>query len=83
QRDSGLHKLNTGWTKVAGMQSRSTPELPPALVGMMASLPLADAGWTKEKRGQFLKLFETALDWCIPILTEREMQAAQEAKETK
>ena len=79
KRDTAApHKLSPGWTKVAKMQSQVTPELPPALAGMVASLPLDGRGWTQEKRDQFLKLFGTALDWCIPIREQNEEEPEEE-----
>jgi Family of unknown function (DUF5343) len=70
-------KLSPGWTKIARTQSNVTPDLPPALAGLMASLPQNGNGWTKEKRDQFVTLFGTALDWCYPILSQEEINAAE------
>lgn len=41
--------------------------MPPALAGMMMSLPNAEAGWTKEARDSFLSAFAVVLDFCFPI----------------
>jgi hypothetical protein len=44
--------------------------LPPALAGLLQSLPPGEAGWTKDKRDKFLITFETVLDFCFPVLEE-------------
>jgi Family of unknown function (DUF5343) len=41
--------------------------LPPALTGLLGSLPDAAAGWSKASRNKFVKTFEVVLDFCIPI----------------
>lgn len=71
-------KLSPGWTKIARTQSIVTPDLPPALAGLMASLPQNGQGWTKEKREQFMTLLGAALDWCFPIVTQDELDAYNE-----
>lgn len=48
--------------------SNLTPEIPPALSGLLASLP--SRGWTPAKRNQFVTMFSAALDYCIPIVEE-------------
>lgn len=44
--------------------------LPPALTGLLESLPETGAGWTQEDREKFLKTFATVLDFCFPITPE-------------
>jgi hypothetical protein len=44
--------------------------LPPALAGLMDSLPDAKTGWTKAERSKFLATFEAVLDFCIPVVTK-------------
>jgi hypothetical protein len=44
--------------------------LPPALAGLLASLPPADEGWTAVEREKFLTTFKTVLDYSIPIIEE-------------
>jgi hypothetical protein len=56
--------------------------LPPALAGLLASLPSAETGWTQPKRNQFVKTLEAVLDFCIPILAhdpEEDEEADEEA----
>lgn len=42
-------------------------ELPPALTGLLTTLPKSGSGWTQEDRIRFLKAFEAMLDYSIPI----------------
>jgi hypothetical protein len=56
-------------------------ELPPALAGLMASLPLPDGGWTKETRDKFVSLFAITLDFCIPIVTPADIENRRAAEE--
>lgn len=44
--------------------------LPPAMAGLIASLPAAGAGWTKTKRDQFVQMFGAVLDFTYPIQPE-------------
>lgn len=49
-------------------QTTSNTDLPPALSGLLASLPVGGQGWTKELRDKFLATFPVVLDFCIPII---------------
>jgi hypothetical protein len=60
----GVHHLNA-----VGLPSVPTG-LPPALSGLLQSLPSGEDGWTKDKRDKFLTTFETVLDFCIPVVEE-------------
>lgn len=61
---------------VAGARRASVkgdaPDMPPALAGLMASLPLGSSGWTKANRDKFVALFGATLDFSIPIITQAE-----------
>ncbi len=46
----------------------SSGSLPPALAGLLESLPDASEGWAKADRDKFYMTFGTVLDFCIPIL---------------
>ena len=46
----------------------SVSGLPPALAGLLASLPPAEDGWTNAEREKFLTTFHAVLDFCIPII---------------
>ena len=50
--------------------------LPPAIGGLIAALPNADTGWTKKRRDEWVRTFETVLDFSIPIRKEAEANAA-------
>ncbi|MEH2559700.1 hypothetical protein V1286_007229 [Bradyrhizobium algeriense] len=44
--------------------------LPPALAGLLASLPAAGEGWTADDRAKFVTTFSAVLDFCFPIIKE-------------
>lgn len=49
--------------------AETSSSLPPALSGLLASLP-AGNGWTKPRRDKFVETFEAVLDFCIPIVED-------------
>jgi hypothetical protein len=49
--------------------------LPPAIAGLMESLPEQSDGWTAAERAKFLKTFESVLDFSIPIMKEKKEPA--------
>jgi hypothetical protein len=48
--------------------SHAASDLPPALSGLLASLPKNGKGWTKGKRDSFTTAFGTVLDFVYPIV---------------
>lgn len=54
-----------------------TPGLPPALAGLLQSLPANGQRWTQETRDKFYATFGAVLDFCVPI-GEPEQQATEE-----
>jgi hypothetical protein len=52
--------------------------LPPALAGLLSSLPSSGASWTKAERDRFLVTFGAVLDFCYPIDNRPKRQAEQE-----
>lgn len=44
-----------------------TPGLPPALAGLLQSLPPNGQSWTQEARDKFYTTFGAVLDFCVPI----------------
>jgi hypothetical protein len=64
QARGGVHHLTA-----VGLPSLPTG-LPPALSGLLQSLPSDGAGWTKDKRDKFLNAFGTVLDLCFPVVEE-------------
>ena len=45
-------------------------DLHPALAGVLIELPRRGRGWTQEQRDRFLKMFEMAVDFTIPVQNE-------------
>lgn len=60
---------------------KQTGDLPPPIAGMLASLPEPGAGWTKQRRDQFLTAFGTILDYCFPIVEEQQIEQHGEEQE--
>jgi hypothetical protein len=52
--------------------------LPPALSGLLQSLPPNGRGWTQEQRDKFYDTFGAVLDFCIPIGEPEPEPAAQQ-----
>lgn len=48
------------------------PHIPPALSGLLGSLPPEGNSWTQERRDKFLETFGTVLDFCFPIGEDNE-----------
>jgi hypothetical protein len=48
------------------------PGLPPALAGLLSSLPKTGEGWTQVERDRFVQTFGAVLDFCFPIHAEGE-----------
>lgn len=57
----------------------ANPGLPPALSGLLASLPGDGAGWTKADRDRFVATFGAVLDFCYPVITAARQKEVQEA----
>jgi len=43
------------------------PAVPPALAGLLASLPAEGDTWTKAERAKFIAAFTAMLDFCFPV----------------
>jgi hypothetical protein len=48
----------------------SSAGLPPAIAGLMASLPSPATGWTAGERQKFLTTFQAVVDYAIPVVTK-------------
>jgi hypothetical protein len=57
---SGRRTPSVSPIKVAGA-------LPPAIAGLMESLPSPEAGWTATERDRFIATFKAVLDYAIPV----------------
>jgi hypothetical protein len=55
-------------TASRGLADAGPPGLPPALNGLIASLPDAKVGWTAADRDRFLNTFRAVLDYSIPVV---------------
>jgi hypothetical protein len=53
--------------------------MPPALAGLLQSIPSPETGWVKADRDRFMATFNTVLDFCIPIKTATQIK--QDAEE--
>lgn len=49
------------------VQALPTSEVPPALAGLLATLPLESGAWTQERRDKFLATFSAVLDYTFLI----------------
>jgi hypothetical protein len=43
--------------------------MPPALDGLLKSLPLDGKGWTQEQRDKFVATFPVIVDFCFPVVS--------------
>jgi hypothetical protein len=56
-------------------------ELPPALAGLLSSLPSSGISWTKAERDRFMVTFGAVLDFCYPVDNRPKRKAEQENDE--
>lgn len=49
-------------------------DLHPALAGVLIELPRRGLGWTQAERDRFLKMFEMAVDFTIPIVDDDDLE---------
>jgi hypothetical protein len=52
--------------------SWSSIDLPPAILGLMKSLPLNGEGWPQDRRDRFVTTFQAVIDFCYPIVADTE-----------
>lgn len=52
--------------------------LPPALSGLLASLPNSGDGWVKADRDRFVATFGAVLDFCYPVVAAGKQKQVQE-----
>ncbi len=52
----------------AGKRIQQQGDIPAPIMGLLQSLPID--GWTQEKRDKFVKAFEYALDYSVPVRDE-------------
>jgi Family of unknown function (DUF5343) len=56
-----------------GMPLGISSSLPPAIAGLLASLPKVGTGWTKERRDAFHMTFGSVMDFCFPIVEQNDI----------
>lgn len=62
-------------------QPKSDAGLPPAISGLLQSLPPEGRGWTQETRDRFLATFGAVVDFCYPVISEAEAKADENENE--
>ena len=67
---TGGGNLRAGAAAIRGSGIVASGNLPPALAGLMQSLPPPDTGWTKGERDKFLTTFASVLDFVIPVVAK-------------
>jgi len=66
----GLVRLASGTTRPYERENElALSNLPPALAGLLASLPKPGDSWTREARDRFVSIFPGTLDFCYPVST--------------
>lgn len=79
-KKASLTARATGKMSVTARVIKAKPKtsngLPPAIAGLLESLPAPADGWTAAERAKFLKTFESVLDFCIPTITVKKETAA-------
>lgn len=67
--------------KAVNVAAFANPGLPPALSGLLASLPTDGGGWTKADRDRFVATFGAVLDFCFPVQAAKPRQIQEAAAE--
>ncbi len=71
---SSSAKSSTKNTMRGPATSYAASEVPPALAGLLSSLPPTGKGWTQEARDKFMATFGTVLDFCFPVIEHDEAE---------
>lgn len=61
---------SAGGGQVIIERAPSPGAFPPAIAGLLASLPKEGEGWTQERRNKFVDTFGAVVDFCFPIVAE-------------
>ncbi|MFO1141543.1 MAG: DUF5343 domain-containing protein [Amaricoccus sp.] len=67
ERKSSI-QVPTGATPSTG--NWSNLDVPPAVLGLIKSLPPNGEGWPQARRDSFVKTFEAVIDFCFPIVLD-------------
>ncbi|WP_299616799.1 DUF5343 domain-containing protein [Pelagibius sp.] len=79
---AAIKPTRTPKTPRASAQHNSTSNLPPALAGLMASLPPQGQGWTEDQRERFLATIGPVIDFCYPIIEPERKDNESEAEDS-
>lgn len=71
-------KAREGTKSLIGGAHTPPPGLPPALAGLLQSLPANGQSWTQEARDKFYTTFGAVLDFCFTISEPEPEPADQE-----
>lgn len=66
QKETRIQRLGRDGDDLITGQAFSS-NLPPALAGLLASLPTNGQSWPKQERDRFLQTFGAVLDFCFPV----------------
>lgn len=55
--------------------------LPPAIAGLLASLPAVGDSWTKAERDRFVTTFGAVLDFCFPVAAGQKLKPREDTDE--
>jgi hypothetical protein len=72
-RGAGPSQQNSSYSESPSLSLASSSGLPPAISGLLVSLPKAGTGWTKERRNAFLTTFGSVMDFCYPIMEQNDI----------
>lgn len=73
--------MRTPATTVGRSTQVTGGNMPPAIAGLLHSLPAEGSGWTKETRDRFLTTFGAVIDFCFPIISEAALAADENQNE--
>lgn len=74
-------KLTLNKVMPKGPAMKVSLDLPPALSGLMESVPGPQVGWTAAERDKFLATFKAVLDFCIPVVERSDENVSGGQKE--
>lgn len=64
----------SGYGQAGGVGRSAAEGLPPAVAGLLASLPAEGEAWTQTKRDRFLATFSAVLDFVYPVVPEEQQK---------
>jgi hypothetical protein len=76
--DPAVVRRHYGGGDSGSQQSQLPSGIPPALAGLLQSLPASGQGWPKERRDAFLATFGAVIDFCFPVRPEEPQAPASD-----